>query len=189
MEKQNVNLRFSVLAGMILLAAVSRMVPHMMNFAPMGAMALFGAAHFRSKWLAFLVPVAATWLSDLYLNNVIYNQYYPEFCWFSLGMFWSYGAYLLTTICGVLVFRRITAGRVIGGALAASLLFFFISNFGVWYRGTMYPHTMAGLRDCYITGIPFLKGTLLGNLFYSTVLFGSFALMQRKFSALCTAQA
>lgn len=62
---------------MIQLAAISRLVPHMFNFAPMSAMGLFGAAYFTRKWQAFFIPVAATWLSDLYLNNVVYAQYNP----------------------------------------------------------------------------------------------------------------
>ena len=85
MEQKKINLRFSVLCAMILLAAFSRITPHMPNFSPLGAIGLFGAAYFAKKWQAFLIPIAATWLSDLFINNVIYAQYYPKFTWFYQG--------------------------------------------------------------------------------------------------------
>jgi len=76
------NLCFAVLLAIILLAAFSRIIPHMPNFPPLGAIGLFGAAYFQKKWQAFLVPIAATWLSDLFINNVVYAKYYLNFTWF-----------------------------------------------------------------------------------------------------------
>lgn len=68
------NIRFSVILLMILFAAFSRIIPHMPNFSPLGAIGLFGAACFSKKWQAFVIPIAATWLSDLFsyctLGNV-----------------------------------------------------------------------------------------------------------------------
>lgn len=184
MEQKKINLRFSILVLMILLAAFSRIIPHMPNFSPLGAIGLFGAAYFVKKWQAFLIPIAATWLSDLFINNVIYAQYYPKFTWFYQGFYWQYGSYLLIALAGIFIFRKINPQRVIVGALTSTAIFFLVSNFGVWAGGTMYPRNFGGLMTCYVAGIPFLKGTLFGDLFYSGALFGAFALAQKQFPVL-----
>lgn len=175
------NIQTGAVALIIFVTAFSRIIPHMPNFSPLGAIALFGAAHFYKKWLAFFIPLAAVWLSDLVINNVIYAQYYPEFTWFYDGFYWQYGSYLLIAITGIFLFKKINTKRVIGGIAASSLLFFLISNFGVWASGTMYPPTFQGLMACYVAGLPFLQGTVLGDLVYTTSLFGGYYLLQRNF--------
>ena len=184
METQKINLRFGVLTLIILLTAFSRLIPHMPNFSPLGVIGLFGAAHFSKKWQAFLIPIAATWISDLFINNVIYAQYYPSFTWFYEGFYWQYGTYLLITLVGLLIFKKVNTQRVLFGALTSTILFYLITNFGCFPSNPTYPQNFGGLMTCYAAGIPFLKGTLLGNLFYSGVLFGSFALLQQRFTVL-----
>jgi hypothetical protein len=184
MEQKKINLRFSVLVLMILLAAFSRIIPHIPNFSPLGAIGLFGAAYFEKKWQAFLIPIAATWLSDLFINNVIYAQYYPKFTWFYQGFYWQYGSYLLIALAGIFILKKINPQRIIAGALTSTTIFFLISNFGCWIGSTTYPENFGGLMACYAAGIPFLQGTLLGDLFYSGVLFGAFALAQKQFPVL-----
>ena len=184
MTYQKINLRFSVLTALILLCAFSRIIPHMPNFSPMGAIGLFGAAHFSKKWQAFFIPIAATWLSDLFINNVIYAQYNPNFTWFYEGFYWQYGSYLLITLVGLGIFKKINISKILTGALASTAIFFLISNFGCWIGSTIYPQQFGGLMTCYAAGVPFLKGTLLGDLFYSGLLFGTFALAQFKFPVL-----
>ncbi|MFV0605127.1 MAG: DUF6580 family putative transport protein [Niabella sp.] len=182
--ENKLDLRIGIVVILILLAAFSRLIPHMPNFSPLGAMGLFGVAYISKKWQAFLIPIAAAWVSDLFINNVIYAQYYQKFIWFYQGFYWQYGSYLLIAIAGVFIFRKVNAKRVIAGALTSAVIFFLVSNFGVWVSGTMYPKTFEGLLTCYVAGIPFVKGTLLGDLFYSTALFGTFALVQRQFPVL-----
>jgi hypothetical protein len=184
MEQKKINLRFSVLVLMILLAAFSRIIPHIPNFSPLGAIGLFGAAYFVKKWQAFLIPIAATWLSDLFINNVIYAQYYPQFTWFYEGFYWQYGSYLLITLAGIFILKKINPQRVIAGALTSTAIFFLVSNFGCWIGNTSYAQDLGGLMTCYVAGIPFLKGTLLGDLFYSGVLFGAFTFATYKFPVL-----
>ena len=188
MSIKKVDIRFVTLIAIIVVAAFSRLVPHLPNFSPLGAIGLFGAAHFSKKWQAIAIPLSATWLSDLYINNVIYAQYYPQFTWLSQGFYWQYGSYVLITIAGMLIFNKITPTRVLGGALTSTAIFFAVSNFGCW-PGSSYPQNIPGLMQCYVAGIPFLKGTLLGDLFYSTLLFGSFALAQKKYRVLAPARA
>ncbi|NJL11697.1 MAG: hypothetical protein HC913_00840 [Microscillaceae bacterium] len=175
-------LQFGFLIAIIVLAAFSRIIPHMPNFSPLGAIGLFGAAHFDKKWKAFLIPIAATWLSDLFINNVIYAQYYPQFTWFYEGFYWQYGSYLLITFAGLIIFNKISVSKVLLGGLASTTIFFTVSNFGCWLGSTFYPQNFTGLTACYVAGIPFLTGTLLGDLFYSVVLFGGYYLLQSKIS-------
>lgn len=176
--------RFYFLAAMILLAAFSRIIPHPLNFSPLGAMGLFGAAYFSKKWQAFLVPLAATWLSDLFINNVLYGQYYPSFTWFYEGFYWQYGSYLLITLVGIFVFKKVNTGRVVIGALSSTAIFFLISNMGCWVGNIAYPQNFAGLTACYAAGIPFLKMTLIGDLFFAGLMFGTFMFAESKIRSL-----
>lgn len=189
MATVKIDARFGVIALMIVLAAFSRLIPHPANFAPIGAMALFGAAHFRSRWAAFLVPLLAFWLSDLAVNNILYAQYNPSFVWFYSGFYWVYGATALTTCLGFLYLKKVKFFIVLGSSIASAFLFFVITNFGVWASGSMYPHDLGGLIACYVAGIPFYGGTLAGNLFYSMALFGGFSFLQYKFPALQSVEA
>lgn len=184
MTIQKMNLRFAVLIVMILFAAFSRIIPHMPNFSPLGAIGLFGAAHFQKKWQAFLIPIAATWLSDLVINNVIYAKYYPTFTWFYEGFYWIYGAYLLIVLAGIFILRKVTVSRIITASLASTAIFFLVTNFMCWLGSSTYTQDFNGLMTCYVAGIPFLKGTFLGDLFYSGVLFGGFALAQKQWAVL-----
>lgn len=175
----NFKLRSLIIILMIFIAAMSRVFPHMYGFSPLGAIGLFGAAFFVHKWKAFVIPIVATWLSDLFINNVLYGKYYTSFTWFYEGFYWQYAAYFLIVLAGLFIFKKVSPGRVLGGALASSAIFFLVSNLGVWATGTMYPMTLEGLGACYAAGLPFLKGTILGDLFYSTVLFGAFGLVMK----------
>jgi hypothetical protein len=163
--------RHEVLIGMILAAALSRLIPHPFNFAPLGALALFGGAQFADRRAAFLVPLAALLLSDCFLG----------FYW---GMQWVYGSFVLIVCIGRLLRSRHSPWRIAGASLSASVSFFATTNFAVWPGSTLYPQTLAGLMDCYAAGLPFFWNTLLGDGFYSLVLFGGFALLEQRFHIL-----
>ncbi len=165
------NPRFLTIAGMILAAALSRILPHPWNFSPVGAMAIFAGAHFSKNWQAFLVPVAALLLSDLFLG-------------FYDGMVLVYLSFCLNVVIGMAIRQRRRTGPIAAAALIGSFQFFLISNFGTWFAGQLYPLTMAGLQQCYIAALPFFRWTLIGDAFFTAVLFGSFALAESKFSVL-----
>ncbi len=183
MQKSNIT-RNTFLIGAMLAAVATRMLPHPVNFAPVGALALFGAAYFPKKWMAILAPLAVLWLSDLFINNVVYATQTGGMVWFYSGFYWMYGATLLTTLVGFGLLKKVTVGRVAGSALMASILFFLITNFACWPGNPMYAQTGAGLLTCMLAGIPFFSGTLLGNLFYSAVMFGGFELAKNRIPAL-----
>ena len=167
---------------MIVLAALSRLLPHPPNFSPVEAIALFGGAYFANRSVAIWVPLAAMFLSDLALglvNGGIYSEYF-----LSAGFGLVYLCIALSTVIGFALRGRVSPGRVVGYALVGSTLFFLVTNFGVWLGSGMYPPTAAGLLATYIAGIPFFQNTVLGTLVYCFVLFGSFALLRRRIPAL-----
>ena len=158
--------RFFTLSAMIVLAALSRVVPHPWNFAPVAAMALFAGARFELKSQAFLVPLGALLLSDFILG-------------FHVTMPFVYGAVCLTVLLG----RRVGQKRNIGvlglAPLSSSLLSFFITNFGYWLMTPAFPKSLVGLVQCYIVAIPFIQNTLSGDLIYTALFFGVFEWAER----------
>lgn len=181
---KKISLRFGAITGIILLAALSRLIPHPANFAPIGGMALFGAAYFTKRYWAFVIPIVSMWISDLVLNNTVYAQYFDHFTWFYSGSLFTYGAFALIVLFGMLTLKKVRLSNLIVSALGASVIFFMISNFGVWFSGTMYPKDFGGLMACYTAGIPFFRNTLLGDLVYSGILFGVFEGLQYRFPVL-----
>jgi hypothetical protein len=159
------NSRILALLSAILLAAALRLVPHPPNFAPIGAMALFSGAYLGRRTLAFVAPLAAMLLSDTVLG-------------FHSGMIFVYASVALITILGAMTLRKRSPVRIGLAAVAGSVLFFAVSNFGVWALGDMYPHNIAGLVACYVAAIPFFQNTLAGDLFYATLLFGGFRIAE-----------
>lgn len=164
-------LRFSI--ALIFLAALTRLLPHPDNFTPIGAMALFGAAYFSRQMLTLAVPFMALFVSDLLLNNIIYSQYFTGFTF--ITSWWIYAAFGLMMLVGWLLLRKkVTPARVVAASLIASAVFFFVSNFSTWSGTALYPKTAAGLMACYAAGLPFLKNTVMGDLFFSAVMFGTY---------------
>jgi len=160
-----------VILGVILFAALMRLVPHYPNFTPIGALALFAGAHLTNRWLAFSVPIAALFLSDLVLG--FHDMMIPV-----------YMSFILVVIVGGFLRNNIRVMPVGAGAIAGSLIFFLLTNLAVWLSGTMYPATFTGLVQCYLAAIPFFHMTILGDIFYSSVLFGGFYFIQQYFPAL-----
>ncbi len=151
----------------IFLGAVLRFLPHASNFAPIGAMALFGGAKIDKKY-ALVLPLVALFVSDIFIGFYswqIMAAVYVSFVLYGLLGFWAR--------------QKESAGRIAGATVTGSLLFFFITNWAVWAFGTMYPHTFGGLITSYVAGLPFLAGTVLGDIFYASVFFGSYEFAQR----------
>jgi hypothetical protein len=168
--------RLVALLSAILIAAVLRLVPHPPNFTPIGAMALFSGAFFGRRWLAFAAPLAAMILSDSVLG-------------FYSGFWITYLAVALIVLVGWLALSKVSPLRVGGAAVASSVTFFLVSNFGTWALSGMYPHTAAGLAACYAAAIPFFQNTLAGDLFYATLLFGGFRIAELLMPQICAPRA
>src|SRR3989338_4021586 len=143
--------------GIIVIAAVSRLIPHPPNFAPISAIALFGGAYLPKK-LAFTLPLIVMVISDIFLG-------------FHSTLLWVYGSFLLISLVGMYLKNHVSPLTVILSAVTASFIFYFVTNFGVWVTGSMYPHTLPGLIYCYFNALPFLRNTMLGDLFYTISIF------------------
>src|SRR5262245_30583538 len=161
---------------LILLAAASRLLPHPPNFAPVAAIGLFAGAT-TSRRAAWLVPVFAVLASDLVLGF-----YHP------VSMFWNYLAFGACLLLGSGLLARARGGqqpagrllRLAGAVLSSAVVFFLLSNFGVWASG-YYPRTWAGLVECYTAALPFFRNTLASDVLYSAALFGGLAAWERWF--------
>ncbi len=163
--------RFLTLVAIVAAAAAARLLPHPPNFTPIAALALFGGACFAHRGAALLVPLLAMLLSDLVLG-------------LHASMPFVYGAFVLTVGLGLLLRGRRTVPGVAGLALAASVLFFVVTNFGTWAVGVLYPLTAAGLAQAYVAAVPFFAHTLAGDLFFAGLLFGGLHLLERNLPAL-----
>jgi len=175
--------RFGMIVFMIVAAAASRFLPHPPNFTPLGGMALFGAAYFTKKYWAFLIPFAALWFSDIILNNVVYAQYQEGFTLMPSYAIWTYVAFGAMILMGSQVLRKINIPTVVGASVAASLLFFFITNFGAWYLDPfhMFADDISGLGVALTAGLPFFWNTLAGDLVYVGAMFGGFEIIKNVY--------
>src|SRR6266699_6393928 len=124
--------RLVALISIILAASLSRLLPHPPNMTSVTAVALFGGAYFSDRRLAFLVPLAALFLSDLVLG-------------FYHHMEIVYASFALIVFIGLWLQKNRSALPIAGAALAGSVLFFVLTNFGVWAEGSLYPITLDGL--------------------------------------------
>jgi hypothetical protein len=165
------NPRVGALTLLIIAAAATRLIPHPPNTTSVAALSLFAGAYFSSRWLAFVVPLLALFVSDLLLGL------YPH-----MGV--QYLSFAVIICIGFVLQRRLTLGRIVAAVLASSVTFFVITNLGVWAFDGMYPRTLPGLASCFVAALPFFRNTLLGDVFYSAVLFGGFHVLERHFAVL-----
>ncbi|MEM7549052.1 MAG: DUF6580 family putative transport protein [Bacteroidota bacterium] len=159
---------------------------HPSNFAPVDAVALFSGAYIARRWLSIAIPLLFVWIGDVIVNY----GYYGRFVAFYDGFYWQYGTYALIVLLGfIMLNKKVKPLNVLGASLSASVLFFVLTNFGVWASGTLYPKTIEGLITCYFAAIPFFKQTLTSDLVYCTFLFGSFELLKAQLPKLATSKA
>lgn len=150
----------------ILLGAAMRVMPHAANFAPIGAIALFGGVYLSRKQ-ALVIPMAAMIISDFFIG---FDSLQSRLM--------IYGSFLLIGLIGLWVKKHKNVFSVIGGSLLGSVLFYLITNCVIFYSTKMYPHTWAGQMLSYTNALPFFRNTILGDLFYVGVLFGSYELVK-----------
>ena len=163
--------RLLALVTAIFAAAALRLVPHPPNFSPIAAMALFSGAYLPKRALAFVAPFAALLLSDVVLG-------------FYAGMNFVYFSFALTVLIGWAIASRKTPLMIGSAAVASSVLFFVLTNFGMWLFSGLYPLSGAGLAACFVAAIPFFQNTLVGDLLFTALLFGGFALFERMVPAI-----
>ena len=150
-----------IIPAIILFAALSRIIPHPPNFTPIIAMGLFGGAYLKDHRLVLAIPLIAMSIADAYLG-------------FHGMISWVYGSILIISFMSILLKNRINFLNCTLATLGGSLLFFLITNFGVWFISGFYEQSLAGLLTCYVMALPFFQNTLAGSVFYSAVMFGGY---------------
>jgi hypothetical protein len=180
--------RTLALAAVVLGAAVARLLPHPPNLTPLGALALFTAAHFRSRLAGLVAPLLAMLLGDLGLEAAsrlgLLGGWMAGGVGLHPGMWVVYLAVALVACLGLALRRRRSVPAVACCTLAGSTVFFLVTNFAWWAGYELYPHTAEGLLLCYAGALPFFGPTLLGDGLFAAALFGGFALAERRFPAL-----
>jgi hypothetical protein len=162
--------------SLILLAAASRFIPHPPNFTALGALALFAGTYVSNKRWAVIVPLIAMFISDVIFEITSGTGFHKQ-------LPFVYLSYSLVAVLGFWQRGRVSRPTVMVGSLLSSLLFFFVTNFGVWVTGG-YEFSWNGLVTCYVAAIPFFKGTVMGDLFFNFILFAGYALLKWRFPVL-----
>ena len=154
---------------LIAVAVASRLLPHQPNFTAVLAAALFAGAYLSGSLATFVA------LASMAVSDAMMGYYNPQ------SMAFDYSAMVLVMLVGMSLTmngRKIDGKRVISaplaGSIAGSILFFVISNLGVFLSGELYPLTWSGLVACYVAAIPFFRNTILSTLTFSLVLFASY---------------
>ncbi len=170
---QSKKVTLGIVSVLILMATLGRILPHPPNFTPLAAVALFGGFYLSQKHLGLLLPLICLFFSDLLLQASFYLGLNP-FPGFHTSMVFVYGAFLLIALLGTKLKGRLQVGNLLGATAASSVLFYLLTNFGVWIASGMYPRSIEGLLSCYSMGLPFLGTGFLGDLCFVTVIFGAY---------------
>ena len=157
---KNISNQEKLLAVFVIFAAFLRVIPHPLNFTPVTSLALFSGVMFSRKWMSVGIPLVAMILSDMVLG------------FYSISL-WVYIAFISITIFGWFINKM-----NINSILLSSIIFFIVSNFGVWVLG--YPHTIEGILLCYIMAIPFFGYSIIGDLFWGFVIKFSYKFVENK---------
>jgi predicted permease len=165
--RSDLTVGLALVAFLIALDVVARLVPHVPGIWPVAASALFAGRMLRVPLLAFVVPLAATVLSNLVLPGDDGRV-----------MLVIGAALCVPAALGIIARRWRGAAPTVAAMLASSLVFFLTTNFAVWAFDGYYPMTLQGLVECYIAALPFLDRTVLGDLAWCAALFGGAWLVQ-----------
>ena len=150
-----------IVPAIIIFVAITRLIPHPPNFTPIIAIGLFGGAYLKDYKLALLIPLIAMIIADTFLG-------------FHETMLWVYSSLIFISMMGILLKNRITLKNCTVATLGGSLVFFLVTNFGVWIMSGFYAKSIVGLLTCYSMALPFFHNTLAGSVVYSAILFGGY---------------
>lgn len=153
--------------AVVLLVIAWRIFVEIPNFTPVMALAFFGGAYFGRKHIALILPFAAMFISDLIIG-------------YHSTLIYVYLAFALAVGIGLWTRNRVNTWTVLGGALASSVLFYLITNFGVWLSGMVgYPMNFNGLLMSYTQAIPFFRTEVIATLSFSALFFGAYYLVKQ----------
>lgn len=174
------NFHHAVFVLLVSIAVAGRVGRVDWNFTPVAAVALFAGFYFRNRLVAALVPLAALAMSD-FLEPSHTSAWVALSVWAAMILPAMIGPWLRGTAD-----KRALAGRGITAALLPATCFFLVTNFVVWAVGSaagteaIYSDSLSGLAHCYAMAVPFYLKMLAGDVFYMSLLFGSYALATRS---------
>tara|TARA_B100001996_G_scaffold287623_1_gene227872 strand:- start:77 stop:604 length:528 start_codon:yes stop_codon:yes gene_type:complete len=166
MQTQINNSKFYWTLGIILILALSRLIPHPPNFTPILGMAVFAGAVFDRKIFSFLIPLLSMILSDLFLG-------------LHGSMLIIYFAICINVVIGIYFINKISYLKICFSLVFGSLVFFIITNFNVWLSSGMYLYSLEGLIACYTMALPFLQSTIISTVLYGVGAFFIFELSNK----------
>jgi hypothetical protein len=170
--KKNHQFIFAII--LIVLASITRFIPHPFNFTAVGAMALFAGANFRDKKFAFLLPILVMFITDAILG-------------FHFSMVPVYACFAFTVWMGWKISSRQSVFSIVSASLISSVVFFLITNLPIWYADlSLYPVSIKGTLESYTMALPFFWNQISGDLFYNLVLFGCYYIVVKKSEMLGT---
>ena len=151
---------------LVLLGVVTRVVPHPPNFTPILSIALLSGLYFKNRF-SIIIPISIMLFSDIFIGSHLTTP-------------WVYSSILIIYLFGQAALKNNSFKNVIIASIGSSLVFFLLTNFGVWVVG--YPHTISGFTACFVAAIPFYKNTLFSVLLYSTLIHGGYLYLIRQYS-------
>jgi hypothetical protein len=147
-----------------LITIVSRIVPHLPNVTPVGAVALFSSAKFGTR-KSMIILFMSMLMSDMVLG-------------FHSVMWATYGSFMITIIIGRWVQKKYSLPRFLAATLVSSVVFFLITNFAVWLiPHGMYAKNLAGVIHCYGMALPFFRNSLMGDILYGFIFYFGYELI------------
>ena len=158
---QTLSSREKVLIAFVIIAILSRLIPHLPNFTAVTAAALFAGRHFKNRVLAFAAPLTVMLITDLIFG------------------FYTISWFVYASFVAIVFLGQLSKKMNVLTVLSSSFAFFIISNFGVWLLG--YPLTLEGFLACYTAAIPFFRNAVLGDLFYASILYYSFKWVEGRY--------
>lgn len=158
MSNNKIQIDWYWIGGLVLLLALSRLIPHPPNFTPLGAMAILAGTAVKDLRWALIIPLTAMLLSDAMIG-------------FHSSLLFVYGAVALMVVLSRIMLHSYSVTKLALTALIVSVVFYLVTNFGAWLSHGMYPLTLNGLWQSYLAGIPFFRNTLLSNFLFTAISF------------------
>jgi len=138
--------------GIFIVLATSRFIPHPPNFTSLIALSFYVPLFLGKRFIPALLICFI--ITDIFIG-------------FHAIVVFTWGSIIFISLTSYL-FQRNIYMRIIG-AVCGSLVFYIISNFGVWSLGS-YGYSFNGLLICYIAAIPFYSNTLISTILYSVLI-------------------
>lgn len=180
MKNQHSIVRSGVLILIVLIAAVTRLIPDVFIVKASCAILLFSAAYFSNKYLAILLPLVLIWASDLVIINVL-NPPLSRFAFTDRHFNWNQVAYVAVSIVGFLLLKKVTVKSFILAVLVSAIVYHTLILFSLWINSTFFDHNLKGYVDFYLGTWTWLRNEVIANFLYCGAMFGAFEALKCKF--------